>query len=68
MPYQDISELPDSVRKHLPQHAQEIYRAAFNGAWAEYSHDEGRAHQVAWVIVKHKYQKDKKSGQWKKIG
>jgi cation transport regulator len=26
MPYQEIADLPDSVRDHLPNHAQEIFR------------------------------------------
>jgi cation transport regulator len=32
MPYDNLSDLPDSVRNNLPEHAQEIYRAAFNSA------------------------------------
>lgn len=33
MPYQRISDLPESVRDHLSKHAQEIYKEAFNSAW-----------------------------------
>jgi cation transport regulator len=47
MPYDKLEDLPESVRAHLPRHAQEIYRAAFNSAWDEYGHDEARAHRVA---------------------
>jgi cation transport regulator len=65
MPYDRLTDLPDSVRDHLPKHAQEIYRAAYNSAWDEYDHDEERAHRVAWAAVKHKYEKDEKSGDWK---
>ncbi len=65
MPYDRLSDLPDSVRDHLPKHAQEIYRAAYNSAWNEYDHDEERAHRVAWAAVKNKYEKDEKSGDWK---
>jgi len=65
MPYPKIEDLPDRVKDHLPAHAQEIYRAAFNSAWDEYGHDEERAHRVAWAAVKDKYQKDEKSGNWK---
>jgi cation transport regulator len=32
MPYQTNAELPESVKRHLPDHAQDIYRAAFNHA------------------------------------
>src|SRR3546814_21034875 len=36
MPYDRIIELPDSVRDNVPKHAQEIYKEAFNSAWAAY--------------------------------
>ena len=65
MPYQNISDLPYSVRDNLPAHAQHIYLEAFNNALEEYKHDEERAHRVAWAAVKHKYEKDEKTGKWK---
>jgi len=67
MPYKALSELPDSVKNHLPKHAQEIYQSAFNNAWDEYkepsrrlknSSREETAHRVAWAAVKHKYTKE----------
>lgn len=64
MPYDNIEDLPDSVRDHLPKHAQEIYRAAYNSAWEQYDHEEARAHRVAWAAVKDKYEQDEASGQW----
>jgi cation transport regulator len=66
MPYQSIADLPEPVREHLPKHAQEIYRAAFNSAWDAYHHDEERAHQVVRAAVKHSYEKDEETGRWKK--
>src|SRR6266511_1971821 len=36
MPFEQLSDLPDSVQHVLPKHAQEIYRAAFNSAWQQY--------------------------------
>ncbi len=60
MPYREIADLPDSVRNHLPHHAQEIYLAAFNNAWEEYASREDRevvAHKVAWAAVKKQYVK-----------
>ena len=68
MPYDKISDLPDSVQEHLPKHAQEIYRAAFNNAWDEYGHDESRAHRVAWGAVEDEYKKDEKTGKWERKG
>lgn len=61
MPHASIQDLPPSVVRHLPDHAQEIYRAAFNSAWAGYA-DRGAmreetAHRVAWAAVKHLYRK-----------
>ena len=72
MPYENISDLPPSVKNHLPTHAQEIYKAAFNNAWKEYKNPQKRAgqasreetaHKVAWAAVKKKYVK--KGEEWK---
>ena len=66
MPYDKISELPDSVKDSLPKHAQEIYMKAYNSAWDQYDEPEERrgdssreetAHRVAWAAVKKKYEK-----------
>jgi len=64
VPYKDINDLPQSVREHLPKHAQEIYQAAYNNAWDKYGQDEERAQRVAWSAVKKKYEKNESSGQW----
>jgi cation transport regulator len=56
MPYTTNSELPAEVRKSLPSHAQDIYRAAFNDAYAHYGPEhEGTAHRMAWAAVKRRY-------------
>jgi cation transport regulator len=68
MPYDDLRELPKSVRDNLPKGAQEIYKSAFNSAWDEYDQDEERAHRVAWAAVKNSYEKDEDSGRWVKKG
>lgn len=65
MPYDTRSDLPDSVRDNLPEHAQDIFKEAFNSAWDEYDHDEQRAFQVAWSAVKQEYEKDD-DGKWTK--
>jgi cation transport regulator len=60
MPYLTNDDLPLSVRQHLPEHAQDIYREAFNHAWQEYAEDprqEEIAHRVAWAAVKSSYVK-----------
>lgn len=61
MPYKTIDELPESVRNVLPQHAQDIYKEAFNSAYDQYADPDERrgdadreetAHKVAWSAVK----------------
>lgn len=60
MPYSTVADLPPAVRHALPEHAQSIYRHAFNHAWERY-HDhperESVAHRIAWAAVKRTYQK-----------
>lgn len=65
MPYAANKELPQPVRAHLPEHAQDIYRAAFNRAFADYDGDprqEEIAHRIAWAAVKRRYAKG--DGDW----
>jgi cation transport regulator len=65
MPYASNADLRPSLREQLPEHAQDIYRAAFNNAWDEYasrSDREAVAHRVAWTAVKRHYRK--LGGRW----
>ena len=39
MPYRSNSDLPASVQAHLPPHAQDICREAFNHAFAAHAGD-----------------------------
>lgn len=57
MPYATNEDLPPSVRTHLPPHAQDIFRAAFNSAWASYGAKEQTAHRIAWAAVKRRFRK-----------
>lgn len=61
MPYKSTNELPESVRNVLPEHAQDIYKEAFDSAYEQYDTPEERrddsdreetAHRVAWSAVK----------------
>lgn len=72
MPYKSTSELPDSVKNVLPEHAQDIYKETFNNAWDEYKDPRERrgaddretvAHKVAWSAVKQTYEKGD-NGKW----
>jgi cation transport regulator len=65
MPYASNEDLPPSVRNHLPPHAQDIYRDAFNHAYAAHRNGpqvEGAAHRIAWGAVKRSYVKS--GGEW----
>ncbi|WP_075583888.1 MULTISPECIES: ChaB family protein [unclassified Caballeronia] len=60
MPYATNADLPSAVRLHLPPHAQDIYRAAFNHAFEDHRNDPRReeaAHRIAWAGVKRLYEK-----------
>lgn len=72
MPYKTIRQLPNSVRDNLPEHAQEIYKEAFNSTWEEYKDpsdrqgDDSREEvvcKVAWNAMKQKYEKYE-NGDW----
>ena len=72
MPYDNVSDLPDSVRDNLPKHAQEIYKEAYNSAWDQYEDPGDRrgdasreetAHRVAWSAVKEEYERND-DGNW----
>jgi cation transport regulator len=74
MPFKNNSDLPDRVRDNLPEHAQDIYREAYNNAWKQYDEPEERegdrsreetSHAVAWSAVKNKYEKNESTGKWK---
>ncbi len=65
MPYQQNIDLPPAVRNHLPAHAQDIYREAFNHAFAAHADDprqEEAAHRIAWAAVKRRYIRE--DGEW----
>ena len=60
MPYETNADLPAPLRRHLPDHAQDIFRAAFNHAFAAHLSDPRReeaANRIAWAAVKRNYVK-----------
>ena len=68
-------DLPEGVENVLPKRAQEIYRKAHNNALEQYKDPKKRrgkatleevAHNVAWAAVKKEYEKDPKTGKWRK--
>jgi len=72
MPYAKNADLPDQVKDHLPKHAQDIYRKAYNSAFGQYDKPGERrgdasreevSHKVAWNAVKSEYEKGD-DGDW----
>ncbi|WP_239349993.1 ChaB family protein [Snodgrassella communis] len=72
MPYQNRTDLPATVQRALPEHAQDIFKEAFNHAIEEYQDPQKRrdnsdtetiAFKVAWAAVEKVYHKDN-NGKW----
>ena len=71
--YPSTRELPPDVRDNLPEHAQDIYREAFNAAWEQGERTFGlpgeeslaRASEAAWAAVAQDYIADGRSGRWR---
>jgi cation transport regulator len=60
MPYAVNADLPPSVRTHLPEHGQDIFREAFNHAFAAHERDprqEEAAFRITRAAVKRIYEK-----------
>lgn len=60
MPYERNTDLPANLQRVLPDHAQDIYREAFNHAYTAHAGDERQeeaAHRIAWAAVKRNYSK-----------
>jgi cation transport regulator len=58
LPYRTNADLPENLRRLLPDHAQDIYREAFNHAFFAHEGDprqEEAAHRIAWAAVKRGY-------------
>jgi cation transport regulator len=52
--------LPASVRRRLPEHAQDIFRASFDRVFAAHPGDprqQGAANGIAWAAVERSYVK-----------
>lgn len=62
MPYASNHDLPPSVRDHLPAHAQDIFREAFNHAFQQHPGSEATAFRIAWAAVERRY--EKRDGKW----
>ena len=67
MQYDKKQDLPEGVRNNLPDHAQDIYKSAYNSAHEDHKDEEdteSTAHRIAWSAVKQSYEKT--GGSWHK--
>jgi len=72
--FEDVEDLPERVKAHLPTHAQHIFMKSFDNAIEHYQNPAKRrsesdnprrvAYAVAWNAVKMKYHKDPDTGEW----
>jgi cation transport regulator len=58
MPYDKISDLPESQVDQYSHHQKEAFLAAFNNALKEYGGDESRAFATAHAAAKRTPEKD----------
>ena len=61
---QTINELPGEIREQLPEHAQQIFLAAYSAAQSNGSNEEG-AREIAWNSVKNEYEPGS-DGKWQR--
>lgn len=65
MPYSSNSDLPDRVKSNLPNHAQSIFRRAYNSAHMQNKdYSEERLMRIAWGAVKNAGYKKGEDGKW----
>ncbi|MBW4561694.1 MAG: ChaB family protein [Mojavia pulchra JT2-VF2] len=62
MPDNTIDQIPQDIREQLPEHAQQMFLAAFNAAQSD-GLSEDAARDVALNSVKNEYEQGK-DGQW----
>ncbi len=54
MPYETHVDLPSGVRRVLPEHALDVYRAAFNSAWSAGNGQIDDVHGLGFTITRWK--------------
>ncbi len=59
MHFQDKKDLPEHIKRSLPEDIQELYKNTYNDAFDDYENDI-LAHKVAWASVEQAYPKDKR--------
>ena len=69
--YKSKKDLPETLRKYLPEKLQDIYLEAYQRAWKDYEEDEGGdldregvAHRDGIFAVQKDYIQDENTGKW----
>ncbi|HEX6533034.1 MAG TPA: ChaB family protein [Gemmatimonadaceae bacterium] len=66
MPYENISDLPESQVDQYDHHQKKAFLEAYNHAYEEYGHDESRAFRVAHAAAKRAGEHEKHEGHEKR--
>lgn len=73
--YKSKNDLPETLRKHLPENLQELYLEAFQKSWENYDEHEGGeldresvAHRDGMTAVQQDYVHDDETGKWHRKG
>lgn len=73
--YKSKSDLPETLRKYLPEELQEIYLKAYQESWENYEEREGGeldregvAHRDGMTAVQQDYVHNDETGEWHRKG
>lgn len=66
MPYERVSDIPGSVRRNLPGHAANIWRAAYNSCVSQHGDNPKKCAKIAWGAVKNAGYAKGDDGEWSK--
>jgi len=73
--YENVEELPDSLRDRLPEEAQAVYLEAYNRSWEMYDEESGGdmgqesvANRDGWAAVRREFYKHEDTGTWYREG
>jgi cation transport regulator len=74
-PYENITDLPKTIKDVIPVGAQHVYLESYQRSYETYQEGQGGemgreavAHRDGWNAVKRDYVKNEKTGKWYKEG
>jgi len=69
--YEKKVDLPETLRKVLPDRAQEVYLEGYRRGWEMYNPDttdeldqQSSAHRQGWAAVREEFRKNEETGEW----